>query len=214
VKPSALHPLLALAGTLMVIGCDMSKPDMGDQPKANTYEKSDFFADGASARPLVADVVPRDDAQVPGMPDVKHRTMGAAGYEPPVPLDQPIPVEVTRELLERGQRAFNISCSVCHGRLGNGDGMIVQRGFSSPPSFHVQRLKDAPDAHFYNVITYGYGAMFSYNDRVSPEDRWAIVAYVRALQAAPDAEGTAVSAEDRAALLLAGDPNAPKRGAR
>lgn len=212
-KASRLRLIWAMAVALTAAGCDMSKPDMGDQPKANPYDKSTFFADGASARPLVAGVVPRDDAEVPGMPDAKHRTMGAAGYEPPVPLDQPIPVEVTRELLERGQQAFNISCSVCHGRLGNGDGMIVQRGFTTPPSFHVRRLKDAPDAHFYNVITNGYGAMFSYNDRVSPEDRWAIVAYVRALQAAPEGRDAALPAEDRAVLTAAGDPNAPKRGA-
>src|SRR5438445_306989 len=82
--------------------------------------------------------------------------------------------------------------AVCHGRLGNGKGMIVQRGFLQPPSFHIERLKDpkrTPDAHFYNVITYGYGAMFSYNDRVSPRDRWCITAYIRALQAAGDAPG-------------------------
>ena len=94
------------------------------------------------------------------------------------------------------------------GRLGNGDGMIVRRGFTRPPSFYAQRLIDAPDAHFYNVITNGYGAMYGYADRVPPENRWAIVAYIRALQAAPQAHEAKLSANDRAALMTDYDPNA------
>jgi hypothetical protein len=90
--------------------------------------------------------------------------------------------------------------------------MIVQRGMTRPPSFHVQRLKDAGDAHFYNVISQGYGAMFSYNDRISPETRWEIVAYIRALQLAPDLAGAQVSDDDRRALIAGGDRKTPAVG--
>jgi len=83
---------------------------------------------------------------------------------------------------KRGQLLFRVYCSVCHGRLANGEGMIVQRGLTPPPSFHLERLRNAPDAHFYEVITNGYGAMFSYSERIAPEDRWRVVAYIRALQ--------------------------------
>jgi mono/diheme cytochrome c family protein len=92
------------------------------------------------------------------------------------------PLPVTRETLTRGQERFEIYCAVCHGRTGDGTGMVVQRGFPPPPSMHEQRLRDAPVGHFFDVITNGYGVMYSYGARVSPEDRWAIAAYIRALQ--------------------------------
>ena len=101
-----------------------------------------------------------------------------------------------------------VYCSVCHGRLGNGDGMIVQRGFPRPPSFHVDRLIQAPDAHFYNVITNGFGAMYGYAERVPPKLRWEIIAYIRALQAAPDNGPGGASEGDRRALIGLGDRRA------
>jgi mono/diheme cytochrome c family protein len=185
---------------------------MGQQDKYVTYEPSTFFADGASARPLVAGVVPRDDSDAPGWPFADHRPAGPALLTELAPPDATSPLTVTARTIDRGQEQFETYCAVCHGRLGNGDGMIVRRGFTRPPSFHVDRLKQAPDAHFYNVITQGYGAMFGYGDRVPAEQRWEIVAYVRALQAAPEAAGSAFTEADRRALIGAGDRQTPVAG--
>jgi mono/diheme cytochrome c family protein len=150
---------LALVLVLAAAGC---KQDMADMPRYDPLEKSGQFADGASARPPVAGTVARDD-------DLS-----------PVPDKMPYPV--TMALLERGQQRFDIFCAPCHGRTGDGDGMVVRRGFPAPPSYHQEALRKAPDRHFYDVITDGYGAMYSYAARVPPSDRWAIVAYIRALQ--------------------------------
>ena len=98
-----------------------------------------------------------------------------------------IPYPVTMKLLQRGQERFDIYCAPCHSPVGDGDGMVARRGFPHPPSYHIARLRQAPDRHFYDVMTNGYGIMYSYADRVSPEDRWAIVAYIRALQRSQDA---------------------------
>jgi mono/diheme cytochrome c family protein len=136
--------------------------------------------------------VPRSyDAAVGGADDV-------------VDLNAVSPLPVDREVLESGQLHFEVFCAACHGRLGNGEGMIVQRGFTRPPSFHVERLRAAPDAHLYNVITRGFGAMLGYGDRVRPGERWAIVAYVRALQSASD-PAAGPSDELRRALIAQGD---------
>ena len=97
-----------------------------------------------------------------------------------------VPFPITREVLLRGQERFRIYCSPCHGRLGDGNGMIAERGLTPPPSFHIARLRQVSDGHIYNVISNGYGQMFSYNDRIVPEDRWMIVAYIRAIQAATE----------------------------
>lgn len=107
-------------------------------------------------------------------------------------------------LLARGQERFDIFCSPCHSRLGDGEGMIVQRGMPRPPSFHSQRLRDAPDEHFLQVIANGYGAMYSYASRVPPADRWAIIAYIRALQLSQNVEVAALPADARARLEGAG----------
>jgi len=101
---------------------------------------------------------------------------------------QAIPYPVTLQLLERGKERFGIYCEPCHSPLGDGDGMIARRGFPHPPSYHIARLRSAPDRHFYDVMTNGYGIMYSYADRVTPEDRWAIVAYIRALQRSQGAQ--------------------------
>jgi mono/diheme cytochrome c family protein len=102
------------------------------------------------------------------------------------PTPEVFPFEITKADLQRGKQRYEIYCGVCHGVAGDADGMIVRRGFVKPPSFHEQRLKDAPVGHFYDVITNGFGAMYSYNDRIFPEDRWRIVAYIRVLQLAQD----------------------------
>jgi len=168
---------------LVAAGCERPHSDMGDQDKYNTYQASDFFVDGASARPLVAGVVVR---------------------EPSIPTTLP----VTAETVAHGQQEFDIYCSVCHGRLGNGEGMIVQRGLTRPPSFHVDRLINAPDSHLYDVITNGYGQMFSYSERVPPQQRWEIISYIRALQTA----GQHASPQVRAALIAQGDRKTPTAG--
>jgi mono/diheme cytochrome c family protein len=116
------------------------------------------------------------------------------------PLHPPSPPPVTMVLLERGRQRFNIYCSPCHSRLGDGNGMIVQRGFPHPPSYYSDTLRNAPNQLFYDVITNGYGVMFSYADRVDPADRWAIVAYIRALQASASASLADVPADKRSSL--------------
>jgi len=115
--------------------------------------------------------------------------------------EKPVAVPpVTMALLERGQQRFDIYCAPCHSKIGDGRGMIVQRGFPQPPSYYIARLRDAPNQHFYDVITHGYGAMYSYADRVGVEDRWAIVAYIRALQASASAQIADVPPDKRQTL--------------
>ena len=111
-----------------------------------------------------------------------------------------LPMPVTRELLERGRERFEIYCSVCHGRTGEGNGMIVQRGFPVPPSYHIDRLREAPIGHFFDVMTQGYGIMYSYVERVKPEDRWAIAAYIRALQLSRNVKLAELPASQRSQL--------------
>ncbi|MEZ5786445.1 MAG: cytochrome c [Xanthobacteraceae bacterium] len=138
------------------------------QPRYPTYAPAYVWADDAAARPLPAGVVARGD-----------RARAAALAEPP---------KVDSALLQRGQERYGIYCSPCHGLAGDGDGMIVQRGFPQPPSYHLPRLRQAPARHFVDVITRGYGIMYSYAARVEPRDRWAIAAYIRALQLSRHAE--------------------------
>ena len=114
-----------------------------------------------------------------------------------------MPMPVTREMLDRGRERFDIFCAVCHGQTGEGNGMIVQRGFPPPPSYHIDRLRQAPVGHFYDVITHGYGIMYSYANRVSVEDRWAIAAYIRALQLSHNARADQLPPGERAKLEAA-----------
>jgi len=144
---------------LLLSGCDQ---DMADQPRYDPLEASREFDDGASARLPVEGTVPRE--------------------ADPAPTDDGVTGSVTMATLERGRERFDIFCAPCHGRTGDGNGMVVQRGFPVPPTYHQDRLRRAPDSHFYDVITHGYGAMYSYAARVRPDDRRAIVAYIRALQ--------------------------------
>jgi mono/diheme cytochrome c family protein len=116
------------------------------------------------------------------------------------PAKPPSPPPVTMALLERGRERFDINCAPCHGRVGDGNGIIAQRGFPHPPSFHIQRLKDVPIEHFYDVVSNGYGIMFSYAERVGAADRWAIAAYIRALQASRTATVADVPVDKRGAL--------------
>jgi REP element-mobilizing transposase RayT/mono/diheme cytochrome c family protein len=167
------------------------RPDMMNQPKAKALSESDFFSNGANARQPPAHTVPRGDAHV----DVAFYT----GQTNETYVTQ-LPVRLTRELMNRGRERFDAICAECHDRTGSGNGMVVQRGFPQPPSFHVDRLRNAPIGHFFDVITNGYGVMYSYATRVEPEDRWAIAAYIRALQLSHDAKLSEIDPAERATL--------------
>lgn len=175
-------PALASAVALgLLSGCH--RASQSDPPSLGPLEPTALFSNGSSARPLVTGVVPRPVDQSPGIPYCAVNDSGPANMQQAVPAG-PIPFPVTNAVLARGQERFDIYCSMCHGRSGEGNGIIVQRGFSKPPSYYSKMLLDAPDSHFYNVITNGHGAMFSFNSRIAPRDRWAIVAYIRSLQEA------------------------------
>jgi hypothetical protein len=131
----------------------------------------------------------------------------------PVPLGEDgFPFKVTAEVLDRGQSRFNISCSPCHGQLGDGNGMIALRGFRKPPTYHQDRLRKAPTSHFYDVISNGFGAMPSYTDQLTPEDRWKVIAYIRALQLSQNAAIGELAENDRKEVEKAGKAPAPAHG--
>jgi cytochrome c len=161
---------LGVLTVLLAVGC---RQDMHDQPRFEALEASDFFKDGRSARPHVNGTIARG-----ALREDVHLYYGRVNGE----IADTVPFPVTREVLVRGRERYNIYCTPCHGQLGNGDGMIVQRGFRRPPSYHEERLLDMPVGHFYDVISNGYGTMMDYSSRIAPEDRWAIAAYIRALQ--------------------------------
>ena len=155
----------AAAALCLSAGCQYLRQDMADQPKNRPLSPSEFFADGRSERPLVENTVARgsiaDDALV-------------------VPKDSnAFPLPVDWKLLERGEERYNIFCSPCHGLQGDGNGMIAMRGVKRPPTYHQDRLRQSPNGYFYDVITNGFGQMYSYSAQIPPCDRWAIIAYVQ-----------------------------------
>lgn len=160
---------LAAVGMLLT-GCRL---DMHVQPKYLPYEPTNFFGDGRSERQPVPGTVARGHLRLD--------ELLYAGRENGALADK-FPFPITRADLERGRQRFNIYCTPCHDYTGGGHGMIVQRGFPPPPSFHIDRLRNAPVGHFFDVISNGQGSMYSYASRVEPEDRWRIAAYIRALQ--------------------------------
>ncbi len=194
-KSSLRSLFLILTMTLLVIFSSACRYDMQDQPRYEPYEKSKFFNDGRASRELPSGVVPRGflredkvfytgkkegvtNAQVQTTVDASGNTV-VTNFPDSV---EEFPIPVTKELIDRGQERYNIYCIVCHGPTGNGDGMIVRRGFTKPPTYHDDRLRNAPVGHFYDVITNGWGRMSGYAAKIPPADRWAIVAYIRALQ--------------------------------
>lgn len=187
----AAFPALAMLGAL-VAGCRM---DMHDQPKIKPYEASHFFADGRGARPMPAGTVARGRLNADSwLYEGKTATGDMVAL---------FPAPVARADLERGRQRYDIYCSPCHDRTGSGDGMIVQRGYVRPTSFHVDRLRSAPVGHFFNAITNGFGVMPSYAKQVPVADRWAIVAYIKALQLSQNARIGDVPPD--ALALLEGD---------
>ena len=176
---------LALAGN----GC---RQDMYNQPKYKPLRPDEFFADQTSARPLPPHTVPRGH--------LDEDTVFFTGKNDDGTLTASFPVPISADVLKRGQERYNIYCAVCHGAAGEGDGMIVRRGYPPPPSYHIDRLRNAPPGYLYTVITNGYGIMYSYASRVEPRDRWAIAAYIRALQLSRDGRLEDVPAEQRSTL--------------
>jgi hypothetical protein len=160
----------------LLTGCDLVPLHMRDQPRYDTYERSTLFENGTSARSIPANTVPRGKWAEIKLNEALYTGQVEGEYV------EEFPIPVDREMILHGQEQYNIFCSPCHSRVGDGQGMIVQRGFPQPPSFHIERLQEAPVGYYYEVITEGFGVMYSYADRVQPEDRWAIVAYIRALQ--------------------------------
>ena len=173
-RPSA-KVCVVLAGVVCATAC---RQDMHNQPRYKPLAATSFFADGRSERPAIEDTVARGQLHL----DAARYT----GKENGKDINY-FPIQITPADLARGQQRFNIYCSPCHSRLGDGRGMVVLRGLRQPPSYHDPRLVGAPIGHFFDVMTNGYGAMYSYASRVAVDDRWRIAAYIRALQLSQNA---------------------------
>lgn len=181
---------LVVLGLLFVDGCRL---DMHVEPRYDPYSPSTVFPDGRSERPMVPGTVARghlrtDELLYTGKIDGK-------------PANE-FPFPITKADLARGKQRYDIYCTPCHDYTGSGEGMIVRRGFPAPPSYHDAKLVSAPVGHFFDVMTNGYGTMFSYASRVSVQDRWRIAAYIRALQLSQDATLKDVPPEERLKLLM------------
>ena len=183
---------LATCGLLLLAAVLSScRQDMYNQPKAKPDSETELFSDGTSARPIPPHTVQRGDAR-------KNEAF-YTGLTSETLVAQ-LPLRLTPELLIRGRERFDIFCAVCHGATGEGNGQVVQRGFPAPPSLHLDRLRNAPIGHFYDAVTNGYGVMYYYASRIDPNDRWAIAAYVRALQLSQNAKVGELPPNDRERL--------------
>ncbi|HKC11098.1 MAG TPA: cytochrome c [Vicinamibacteria bacterium] len=182
--------LLAIVAAL--IGC---RQDMHDQPRYKPLARSEFFSDHRSARPLLPGTVARGQLR-----EDQVFFTGKEGGE----FTKTLPLPVSADLLARGRAQFQTFCAPCHGRVGRGDGMVVQRGFRRPPSYHIDRLRETPVGYYFDVITNGFGAMSDYAAQVPVKDRWAIVAYIRALQLSQHATLGEVPAAARGQLQASG----------
>ena len=191
----------AVAIVAMSAALAACRQDMHDAPNYQPLEASAFFADGRASRTLVANTVARGQLR-----EDEHLYTGRIGGQ----VAAEFPMAVTAEVMARGRERFNVFCSPCHGRTGEGNGMVVQRGFRQPPSYHEARLVDAPAGHFFDVMTNGFGAMQDYASQVPVADRWAIAAYIRALQLSRRASMEDVPAADRPALDAAPDVAPPR----
>jgi mono/diheme cytochrome c family protein len=184
---------------LALSGCEEAiRQDMANQPKNRPESPSDFFADGRSVRPLIENTVARGSIEN----DAYNVPKDFAGFPPAVKLNE--------KLLQRGEDRYKIFCTPCHGLQGNGEGMITARGMKHPPSYHIERLRKAPEGYFYDVMTNGFGAMYSYSERITPADRWAIIAYIRALQLSRNTKAADLPADLRQKL----DQPASSEGAK
>ena len=189
-----------LASALCATAC---RQDMHNQPRYKPFASTSFFGDGRSERPTIEDTVARgqlhlDEARYTGKENGKD-----IAY---------FPIQIARADVARGQERFNIFCSPCHGRLGDGHGMIVSRGLRQPPSYYDPRLVNAPVGHFFDVMTNGYGAMYSYASRVPVDDRWRIASYIRALQLSQNAGAVAQHSAPAAPGTNGGAPQNGRAG--
>jgi cytochrome c5 len=188
-RPS-LFAIAALCG-LLFAGCDNTlRQDMANQPRQNPLSPSEFFADGRSQRPAVENTVVRGSVQDDSLFVPKYSNA--------------FPLPISEELLQRGQQRYGIFCTPCHGIQGDGLGMVAMRGMKHPPSYHQDRLRQVPNGYLYDVITNGFGAMYGYSAQIPPRDRWAIVAYLRALQLSRNAPVGQLPAELREKLMAGG----------
>jgi mono/diheme cytochrome c family protein len=198
------------AGALAFLSLTACRQDMHNEPRYKPLAESDFFKDHRSARPMVEGTVARGHLRI----DEARYTGKINGEE----IDQ-FPIPITKEDIERGQTRFNVYCTPCHSRIGDGNGMIVLRGFRQPPSYYSDRLRNEPVGHYFDVITNGFGAMASYASRVQTDDRWRIIAYIRALQLSESASINDVPADQRQNLAVepaprtAGESTGPTQGA-
>jgi len=194
---SSAPTVVIAAACVALVGC---RQDMHDAPSYDPLQGTNFFANGAASRPLVANTVARGQLRAD-----EHLYTGKINGQ--VATEFPMPV--TKAVLDRGQERFNVYCSPCHGRTGEGNGMIVQRGFRQPPSYHDERLRNAPVGYFFDVMTNGFGAMQDYSAQVTVPDRWAIAAYIRVLQLSRSATVNDVPADRRGDLDRPADTQAP-----
>lgn len=195
--------LVLIMTLLAVAGCAQK---MDNQPRYEAFEKSEFFDDGLASRPLVEGTVARG-----------HLRLDRRFYTGKQPDGEPVETfpletlankmdltgsdeEIRRAVLDRGRNRFDVFCAACHGKVGTGESMVVRAGFPRPPSYHIDRLRDVPIGHFYDVITNGLGRMPDFAARIEPPDRWAIAAYVRALQFSQHANVSALPQQDRQRL--------------
>jgi len=186
----------AIVLAFAALGLGACRQDMHDQPKYEALEKSEFFPNGSSARQPPANTVARDQ--------LREDTVYYTGYDENNQLVEKIPFKVTRRTLERGQSTFNAFCSPCHDQVGTGRGMIVRRGFPQPPTYHQERLRKVKDGYIFDVITNGFARMPSYASQIPVADRWAVVAYVRALQLSQHAPLDELTPEQRKKAREAG----------
>jgi mono/diheme cytochrome c family protein len=183
--------MIIVLQTLLLAACDNT---MRDQPKYQPLESSSFFADGKASRDLVEGTIPRGELRID-----EHLYTGMVDGK----LATSFPFGIDEAVLKRGQERYNIYCSVCHDQLGYGNGMVVQRGFKQPTSFHDDRLINSPDGYFYFVMTNGFGLMNAYDYQITAHDRWAIVAYIRTLQQSQNADFQEAPESERQRLLNA-----------
>lgn len=200
-KLSALLPF-ALCLLPLLVSLSACRQDMHDAPRYDPFEASTVFAKGSSAQPLVAGTVPRGFLK-----EDQHLYTGGVNGE----FQNTFPFPITREDLDRGEEQFNAYCSPCHGRTGDGNGMVIQRGFPrQPPSLHIDRLRSQmPLGYLFNVMTVGFATMPDYAGQIAVEDRWRIVAYIRALQLSQNATAADIPAEEM--RKLEAPPAAPGR---
>jgi mono/diheme cytochrome c family protein len=206
-RRARLVALLLVAGVASS-GCEKLMRDMYDQPKHKPGSASPLFADGLASRAPPPGSVAHAEGDLAATSG-GGRGGAALADEARAGAEERLPERPSRELLLRGRERYTIYCMPCHSAAGDGDGPVVRRGFPAPPSYHGERLRAAPDRHFYDVITHGWGVMYPYADRVAPADRWAIVAYIRALQLSQHAPVAQLPPELRA-QVTGGAASAPK----